>query len=428
MPLHDPHNRRLPIIRAKPLCQLAIIVGLTFLIAGCWDRTEVNDLAVVLGTALDMSEDGLIEVTLSLAVPGGGTTPGSTSGRANLPPTVSIRGRGRTVTDAISLIQTKVSRNLLFSHNAIILIGEELARQGIVSHLDFFSRNREPRIRALIGVVPGKAGHVFDAAPPIQRLTPLAVESIALMRHSVLSTVRDFLIAEASDGEEPLLARVELVSGEATHPVNGGGPPSSEREHLVPAITGGAVFKGGKLVGFLDQEEVRGALWIRNELERGTVTIPVVEQGAWVSLEVVRSTSRIEPRLKGDQITMWVKIITESDLDSNSADLDLKDPTVIRLVQERVAAVIEERMRTTVEIAQHQFKSDILRFGEAVRRADPKRWNSLRERWDEVFPNVEIQFDVQIFIRRTGLISRPLGVQPEDLKKAKDIREGIRSE
>ena len=64
---------------------LIVALVLSLVLGGCWDRIEVNDLAIVQGVALDRASEGMIEVTVSIAAPARITPPGAQQGAETRP-------------------------------------------------------------------------------------------------------------------------------------------------------------------------------------------------------------------------------------------------------------------------------------------------------------------------------------------------------
>ncbi|WP_231699402.1 Ger(x)C family spore germination protein [Limnochorda pilosa] len=427
-----PSSGRAPKVRAlRRLAHVALLSLVALASGGCWDRTEVNDLAIVNGVALDRAGPDSLELTIALAVPARITPPSSPGGGgAQLPPTTTRATQGRTVPDALSYMQEKLSRRLFWAHNAVILIGEDLAREGVSPVIEFFSRQREARLRTVIGVVPGRAKDVLAVVTPLQPITPTAIRDIQSFRTSVMTTVLDFAAALSAEGQEPIAARVQVVHSGAAEPGmleapqdGGNAGPMIQKDPPQPAVTGAALFKGDRLVGFLDDVETRGVLWLRNELQRATITVTLGDPRRRVSFYLVRAESTLTPRFHGDRVVMQVKVFTEGDLSENAAGVDASDPAVIRLLQQEVAESVAERIRRASEKVQKGFRTDVFGFGEAVRRADPRRWEELKHRWEQVFPEVELDLDIQAFIRRTGASDKPLGVKERGLLDAGDLRE-----
>jgi len=404
--------------------------------SGCWDRIEVNDLAMVQGVALDKVGPDTLELTVALAVPAMISPPGSMGGGAQqAPPLATKTGHGRTVMEALSKLQEKVERRLHWAHNQVLLISEELAREGVLPVLDFFARQREPRLRTVVAVVPGRAADVLAVIQSLEPNVPMAIRDLEELRTGVFITLKDFLAMLASEGQDPVAARIEIVPAGARPPGQLGGQGQSGQGGKAQggpegppqvAVTGAAVFKDDRLVGFLDDRLTRGVLWLRDELQTATVTISLGDSGKWVSFNLVRAETRLKPRFEGERIIMEVKIETEDDLNDNAAGVDAGDPEVLRLLQEELARRVAARVSESARVVQKKFKSDIFGFGEAVRRADPKRWQELKERWDEVFPQVEIALKIKTRIRRTGLSTKPLGREEKKVIKAEELRKLLR--
>ncbi|WP_438825873.1 Ger(x)C family spore germination C-terminal domain-containing protein [Neobacillus drentensis] len=59
-------------------------------------------------------------------------------------------------------------------------------------------------------------------------------------------------------------------------------------------MNGAAVFKKDKLIGWMDETETRGILWLRNEIEGGVISIKVPKEkgGGNTSFDIIKSKNR----------------------------------------------------------------------------------------------------------------------------------------
>ncbi|MGZ4160650.1 MAG: Ger(x)C family spore germination protein, partial [Neobacillus sp.] len=53
--------------RHRALC-LILVISLFFL-SGCWDRTELNDLAIELGWGLDQAKNNRVQISAQFIIP-----------------------------------------------------------------------------------------------------------------------------------------------------------------------------------------------------------------------------------------------------------------------------------------------------------------------------------------------------------------------
>lgn len=412
--------------------RLSLSLAALLTLSGCWDRTEVNDIAIVQGIALDSAGHGQIEVTVSIAIPAQVTPPGATGGSGEQGPPASNRAAtARTVTEAMNFLQEKLSRRLFFAHNAVILIGEELAKEGVNPHMDFFARHRQNRLRTPIAVVAGRAADVLATTFPIELNVPVGIQEIERQQLAPFTDLRRFLQALVSEGEEPFTAVVHVATGGTAAPGTLRVPPDSapeQRDPSQPRVAGAAVFRGGHLAGLLNETEARGILWARGELRTAITTVPLGDANRWVGFELIRASANLEPRVVDGRIVMRVDIKSEHDLVENPAGVDNASPKVIGLLEKALAREIETNVRRAIDKVQKELASDVLGFGEQLRRVHPDVWTEVRASWDELFPQVEVEVQVSAVVRRTGLAARPLSVRVEGLITYEELRTMLEGE
>jgi spore germination protein KC len=51
-----------------------------------------------------------------------------------------------------------------------------------------------------------------------------------------------------------------------------------------------------------------------------------------------------------------------------------------------------------------ELDADIFGFGDAVYQRYPKEWESMKDRWDEIFPDIELEISIQAKLRLMGRI------------------------
>lgn len=401
-----------------------------FLFAGCWDRIEVNDLAIVQGVALDRSSDGEIELTISIPIPSEITPPGATGGGGqNGPPATNKMASGPTVTDAIIRLQEKLSRRIYWAHNAVILIGEDLARDGIGQALDFFTRNRQSRLSSVIAVTTGRASDVLAATLPVELNVPIGIQEMERLRLAPFADIKSFLQMVLGEGIEPVTSLVHVVAGGTPEPGTLQLPPDqkAERDPAQPSVFGAAVFKGDRLVGLLTEKEAQGLIFVKGQFGQFFIPIPVGKD-QWVGVRLLRYTSRLKPRIEGGRLIMRVHLALEAELLENLAGVDLDDPRVIKLLERQLERTIGATIRRTVDKMQNDLRSDVFGFGAEVRRRMPALWREIRSSWDEFFPQVPVEIEVKAAILRTGLTNRPQGVLDSAVISAERLQELLQGE
>ncbi|MFD1776946.1 Ger(x)C family spore germination protein [Paenibacillus rhizophilus] len=382
---------------------------------GCWSRTELNDLSIVTAAAIDKMDDGKYLLTLQIAVPtmlgpvGNSSSSGTGSGGEK--PTAIVSEKGETIMDACRKLQKKLPRRLFFSHSRIIVIGEKQAREGVSPVLDFFVRYRESRLRSFILFTQGKAADILKLNAKWEKISAEEIREEEQRHIGLQIYLKDFFHMLLADGIEPVAAQVALMSTEIDS------EESSSGQEMNAAISGSAVFRKDKLVGWLNDAETRGVLWLRNELKTSIVTVDIPEDkgGGKISAAAVRETTEIKPILRNGKLKIKAEIFMENTLYENNSKLDMSDPRVIQFVERELEQDIKKRIQLTLDKAQKTFNSDIFGFGTAVYRTYPKAWNrQFKDSWDDVFPELEVDIKPHAKLVRTGLTNKSMIMVEEE--------------
>lgn len=362
---------------------LLLLAFTAALLSGCWDRKEMNTLAIVLGAGIDHTPGNQVMLTLQLARPG--YTLGAANGGEE-PGIWVVSETGRTVYEAQGKLANRLSRRIYWSHNVILVFGEDAARQGIRRYTSFFSRSMQDRETTWVMVAPGQARDILETSSVLEDSSAQA--AAYLERAGTCYGIRflDLKVMLAAKGDNPVAPRVEVVASGVT-------PVLDEEEPVrtkSAALTGTAVFRDDKLVGWLDETETRGLLWLRGELEQGVVVVPSPDNpGKYSSVEIIGMHMKVKPQYDGNTVRCNVKIVTEGELrEQQSTEVDITQPEIHAELENKMAGVIANEARLALNKAQEEYGVDIFNFGTAFHRKYPREWAELQDRWNEVFTGV----------------------------------------
>lgn len=378
---------------------------LPIFLTGCWDRKEINDLALVLATSIDRSESGEIELSVQLAIPnamGGGQSSGGGGSQGGGTETTTVKvAKGKTVFDAMSKLQANVSRRIFWGHNRVIIFGKELAKEGIRQHTDFFARHPEPRLRSYVFVSKGKAADIFEVTPKFDDHSGEAMKELARFRVGMSVTLKELLQMLSGNAGSAALPIIEAATTGSDKGVR---------------VDGTAIFKKDKMVGEINEELTRGLLWLRDEIDLAAVVLEPEEDGNQIAFNLLRSRTRLVPKIEKDKWKVLVKVTTEDDAVENETKLNLMDQQVVRKLQKQMEEKIAHRIQETLNQVQKEMKSDVFGFADTFHRAYPKQWKEDKGRWDEIFPEVEVEIKVKAYIRRPGMSTTPQGLPEKEVQ------------
>jgi spore germination protein KC len=379
-----------------------ILFGTVLCFGGCYDRRELNTLAIVLGTALDKAgKEGETEVTFQIADVGGNEpTRGSQTGGGKAPAQYkNISNTGKNVNYIVRDMDHILSREVYIAHNQVIVFGEELAKEGVRDCLDFFSRSPEGRMNVYVFVAKGKGSGILEEKPKLEK-TP----SEDLVR---------LLKGQKKTSEAPIVTEFEFVKGLLSKTTCSIAPIvhiEERKDKKTVCVEGCAVFKDGKMIAQLDKKETRGVLWIRNEIEKGVLLIDV--KGTRATMEIREARSKAAPEIREDgKLIFRIKAEVMVGLGDQYGSLNLSDPENVPDELKATERAIRKEIQNALNKAK-ELNADIFGFGDYLRQKNPKKWKKIKDKWDEKFKNSEAEITVKIKADGNGRIDmllRPPG-------------------
>ncbi|ATW24764.1 Ger(x)C family spore germination protein [Candidatus Formimonas warabiya] len=387
-----------------------VFLFFTMVLAGCWDWRELNTLGIVAASGFDRTSEGKISVTVQIVKPAEIATSGKGKGGGTGKPVLVLTSTGDTVFDAVRNATMQVDRKLFWPHDKVFVIGEEMAREGLAPLLDWIDRDAEPRRLPKLLIARGQAKDIMEVESELERLPAFFLENLVKTSGSTSMAVEvrihDFLKMMTAEGRDPYASCIELVDGKKMGQTGNAGESGSKMQAI---LTGAAVFRKDRLVGWLDRYETRGLLWVLGKVESGIIVVPSpLAEKEKVSLEIIRANSKIKVKIKENGVpAITVEIQEEGNLGEQMSLVDLTKPAAWHSLEKFQAAAIENEVKKTLRIAQIELGVDIFGFGEAVHRTYPKVWQELKDRWRQVYPLVEVEVKVTAKLRRTGLSTEP---------------------
>ncbi|OMF70044.1 spore gernimation protein GerC [Paenibacillus peoriae] len=389
----------------RKIAILCLILALVLLLTGCWNRRELNELAIAVGMGIDKQGDQF-RVSLQVVDPGKASAKKGAGGGA---PATLYTEEADTIFEAIRKITTISPRRMYFSHLRICVIGESMATEGMAKSLDLLSRYHQFRTDFYIVVSKGTSAE--DTLKIMTPLDPIPANDLFSSLEtsqknwspSTTVTLDELVSALTSEGMQPVLTGLRIVGNKET------GETSGNVQEIAPSArlqySGLAVFRKDRLIGWLNETESRGYNFIRGKVQ-SSVGFVACPRGGKVVSEIIRTQTTIKGNVYRGEPQVNIKMQVEANVgEVECNDLDLTQVGMIYDIEKKEEEKIEEIMKMAVRKAQKSYKADIFGFGEAIHRADPRTWKSIKKNWDyEHFAELPVNIKVNFKIRRLGTI------------------------
>ena len=359
-------------------------------LCGCWDYRDIEDMSVAMGMAIDRTKDGDYLLTTEIA------KPDEEEAEA-----YRVEAKGRTVAECMENTGKKLEKEVYWANVQVFVIGEEVAKEGLLPLVDIAERQRE--LRPTLRLAVSKE----ETARELLETDGLSTEIVSMELSGVLKNCEE----KMSKASVPAL--YEVVSDMA-----GGGKDVSlpalkkvvNEDNETAELDGTAVFADKRLAGYLTDEESRALLFVQGGVKGGTLVIEDPEiAGAQrqVTLQIMRSATDIRPELTGTKPAVDVRIRAEAAVGENGAgtDYNARDTRerLERLAGEEVARSVEDLIRRV----QLEYGADIFGFGSTVKDRLPGYWKRRGGGWSEAFKDLAVNVAAEVDILGSGLIKEP---------------------
>lgn len=391
----------------KPLRVVCLAVFAAWLLAGCWDRQELNDLAIAVGIGLDRNGKN-VQFSAQIVNPAEVASKGTTAGYS--PPIGVLHASEPTIAESIRKLTTISPRKIFSSHLRVLVIGEDLARQGIGPLMDGISRNHEFRSDFFIIVAKGaRAEDVLEILTPIEKIPANKMYDMLKMSNRfwapTVAVRLDQFISDISNPTKQAVLTGVRISGNTEK----GKTEANLSKSIAYAnlqYSGVALFKQDKLVDWLNDQESKGYNYIMGNVSQslGHLTCP---EGGVMAIEVDRTESKITGKVVDGKPEITVDLFAEENVGEIQCRIDLTKMESIAQLEKIGTEKLTAILQSTIRKAKKN-KADIFGFGEAIEDVDPKAWLDLKEDWDRHFADMKVTVRVETQIRRLGTISNSM--------------------
>lgn len=385
---------------------LLVSVLILMLLTGCWNRRELNELGVLMGTAIDKVGKEF-QVSVQVVVPDQVSSRGGSKGNT---PVTLFKATAPTLFEAFRKLTETSPRKIYTGHIRVLVVSESVAKEGISKVLDLLTRNPESRADYYVMIANGtSAANVLKILTPLEKVPAEAIfNSLFASSREWAPTTRvtaDQLIEQmTSEGINPVLTGIKIIEDE---PKDKTGEMKKVDTPVKLSYSGLAAFKKDKLVGWLNNNESKGYNYILNNV-RSTVGHLTCPDGNYIVLEIIQSHTDVKGRIEHGKPNIKVEVKMEANIGEVACKIDLTDPETINMLQEMAEHELKNLMEQAVEVMQIKYKVDIFGFGQAIYRSDPKAWKQLKENWDEQFAALKVDYKPEVHIRNIGTTSKSI--------------------
>ncbi|MFN2747447.1 Ger(x)C family spore germination protein [Bacillus sp. z60-18] len=378
-------------------------------LTGCWSSHEIEELGLTFAMGIDKGSETALEkkfdkmggdypkkdrITMIYQYVNEQAAGSKASGGGGSPQKsyFNIYETGDSLQQISAEVALRQDRPIFSPHLKVIVVAGELLRTySLEELLDQPLRDNEIRPSSLVLVTRGKAKDTLNLKEtgemPAFRLRKI-VENEYKTKKVLPPVTLAKLTGKMRSGSSFLIQNVVGADGEVKYAG-------------AAAING----KNNKLIGYLDEEDLEGVMWITGQGKGGAVKSYDTKAKKLNAFAVETINSNIKPVVKGGRLSFQVNVESEGHLAENWNTAEKAfDNKFLERVEKNTAQTVKKQMEQITKKMQRQYKADLAGFGNQLRIKHPRLWKKLKKNWDQTFTDIPIKYHVQITIKDYGTV------------------------
>ncbi|WP_053075695.1 MULTISPECIES: Ger(x)C family spore germination protein [Lysinibacillus] len=382
-----------------------LLLSVLLLLGGCWNKRELNELAIVTAVGVDKSDEQF-EISVQIVNP---SQVASNKASGIQVPVFTHHAKGKSLFDAIRKLTALTPRKPYYAHAQIIIIGEEMAEEGMNSILDLFQRDPEGRSDFnFIVSHDSTAQEILSVLTPLEDVPASKMFKSLKVSEAVLGTTESVILDDLIQSLGSIDHSAVLPSIHIYGDADAGDFSSNIEKIDSPAqlkYGGLAIFKNYKLIGYLTEQESRDYNFLNNNIKSTFEIIACPEEGK-ISTEIINSSTKMTGHFQNDVPSISIKLDIEQNVAEVSCSLDLTKSKTIDALNKETSRQIKERLERTLQTIQQTYQADLLKFSNVLHREDYQAWNRIKKNWQTLYPNLEVQIEVDVHTKGVGTATK----------------------
>lgn len=377
---------------AKAVILFFLMIACSIPLYSCWNYQDIEKLAIVAGFAIDKnSEDNKYVITVELV-------DFEMSGKDTKQTGKYVEATGKTVFDAVRNIIDFSGKKLYWAHANVVIIGQDLAEEGIAAPIDLIFRDAEMREEMYIFISREKtAGDILKQQ--------------SLLSQTSSDNIENIFTGQSRVGNSYPVQIYELIDNLEEEGISVTLPCLSLKENLdkTPVHPDGiAIFRSDKLVGFLEPEETKYFLFTTNKFKKGVLTLKKhsSNEESNISFEINKTSTRVKPEISKGKLTVNVNIKQEAALAEIGTQTDYISKHNRSAIKKEGEENLEKAIETLIKKVQNDFDTDIFGFGKIIKAEMPSVWKNAQNKKINLFHDLKPEVKVELSIKNNALGSK----------------------
>ena len=375
---------------------------LSLLLCGCGNYSELNKLSIVTAVALDKNDDKY-EVSFLIA----NSPKAQTSSKEGEAKTTVYSGTGKTIPEAAQSIDQISPKRLYFGHINVVVISEDIAKEGFFKSADFLIRNPQTRKKFyLLQAEDTKAGDVLKIVSPLESFPSQNIATLIESNQnskSIATAVNysTFIGTALKQGLDPVLPSIK-VKGSVKKGSNEKNLETTSPEAYL-SLGPLAIYQKDKLRGFVSKKESQTINILKNDTKELNYTVD------YEDIKISIDSRNLKSNIIYDGDSFNVLVSGKGNIYDINGNFNIDNYKVIKEIEKAWNKQASKDLKNIIFKLQKKYKADILGFGNQIYKNNPKYWDAVKNDWNnKYFSKVKVKVETSLKISSAGSLSKTI--------------------
>ena len=377
--------------------KLIIILAIIIIpISGCGYK-ELNNLSIVTAVAFDKQKENY-ELSFLIA----NSPKAQTSSKEGEAKTTVYSSQGKTIAEASKKIEQIVPKQIYLGHINVVIISEDIAKEGFLNIADWLLRNPQTRKKFyLLQAKDEKAKNILKIVSPLESFPSQSIATLIESNSETKSvatniTYSNFISQILEKGYDPTLPSI-TIKGDAKKGSNEKNLETTEPESYL-ALGPLAIYKKDKLKGFLTEKESWTVNVLKNEAKE--INYNVKYQNQDISIETNNLKAKI--KIKNEK-NIEITVSGKGNIYNINNKINLQNYQEIHKIEKKWNQNLKQDLYNTIKKITKTYQTDIFGFGNLIYKNKPKTWQKIEKNWNNKYlQNINIKIKTNLKIEGTG--------------------------
>jgi len=369
-----------------------LIILSIFLLTGCYDYQELNDIALLTATEINKVDN---EYVVNAQV----INPQSKDTVNVQAPFIMYEGKGKTIQEAYREIKLQSSRFLYPNHLQLLIINENLAKEDISQIIDYYLRI--PHVRTEFNIIIGKNENILNIITPIDDISSTSIVDTMETNNKYLGTTNlitfnEFANMNMDKNLEIILPSIETVDYNEKSDTK----ENTEKTKIesMYKLSNLAVFKDSKLLGYLTEDESITYNVIKEKTPTTLVTYEC-EKDKYMTVEM----TEIKPDISTKNKKINIKLEMSGNVNETMCNINLTKEKNITKLQKELEDYLTNEIEKNINNIREKYNSDIFGFLDLIYKTDYNTYKKIKDNWyKNKYKNIKINVSTKIQIIGKG--------------------------